>query len=127
MKKEKMLGFVFFMIGCLPTYCGTFYKFNPIVLTSEERKEINKYDDQLIHDVNSAYYDMCSSLPMSMEKKLFHKQLQTIKNTLQDRYKLYIDTIPRTRSRSSLNKYYKNRAEEFYSLLQRIDSYQIIE
>lgn len=127
MKREKMLGLIFFMIGCLPTYCGTFYKFNPIVLTLEEIREINKYDDNLLHDVNCAYYDMCSALPMSMEKKLFNKQLQTITNTLQHRYKLYIDTIPRTRSRSSLNKYYKNRAEEFYNLLQRINTYQIIE
>lgn len=122
-----MLGLILFMIGCLPTYCGTFYKFNPIVLTLEEMRQISKYDDQLLHDVNCAYYDMCSSFPMSMEKKMFYKQLQTIKNTLQHRYKSYINIIPRTRSRSSLNKYYKSRVEEFYDLLQRINQYQIIE
>lgn len=122
-----MFGLILFIVGCLPTYCGTFYKFNPIILTLEEMIEIKKHDDTLLHDASCAYYDMCSAFPLSMEKKLFYKQLQTIKNTLQHRYNSYINIIPRTRSRSPLNKYYKSRVEEFYDLLQRINEYQIIE
>lgn len=116
-----MLGLTLFVIGFIPTYSTIFYKFNPVVLTNEEIIQTKQYDDQLLSDTNATFYDMCAALPMSMEQKLFYKKLQNIKSILEYRYRSYINMIPRTRSRSTLNTYYKTRTEEFADLLERIN------
>jgi len=116
-----MLGLTLFVIGCIPTYSTLFYKFNPVILTKEEMIQTKQYDDNLLTDASTTLYDMWAALPMSMERKLFYKKLQNIKRLLEYRYKSYLNIIPRTRSRSLLNTYYKERTEEFSDLLQKIN------
>ena len=116
-----MLGLTLFVIGCIPTYSTLFYKFNPVILTKEEMIQTKQYDDQLLNDTSTTFYDLCAAIPMSMEQKLFYNKLQSIKNILEYRYRSYINMIPRTRSRSTLNTYYKSRTQEFADLLERIN------
>ena len=114
-------GLILFLVTCVPTYLSSLHnRIHMRTPTDLNTKISMKYDDELLYSFTTAMYDVSLARHMSMEKKALYMHLTKLRKSIENRYNLYKSLVTRPHNSRYMNKYYKDRIDEFHSTLQMI-------
>lgn len=114
-------GIILFVVTCVPTYLSCLHNRIYMRPPSDPNTKISmKYDDELLSNFTTAMYDVSLARQMSMERKALCMYLNKIRKSIEIRYNLYKSLVTRPDNSRYMNRYYKDRIDDFHSTLQMI-------
>ncbi len=115
------VGIILFVVSCVPTCLSSFHNRIYMCPPVDSNTKISmRYDDELLSSFTTAMYDVSLARQMSMEKKALCMHLTKLRKSIEIRYNLYKSLITKPGNSPYMRKYYKNRIDDFHSMLQLI-------
>lgn len=115
------VGIILFIVTGLPACLSSLHNRSYMrPSTGSNIKTSIRYDDELLSSFTTTMYDASLARHMSMEKKALCMYLNKIRKSIEIRYNLYKRLLTKSDNTPYMQKYYRNRIDEFHNILQVI-------